>query len=362
MVALLLIGGAIWYLQAQKPDRSAGAFSGSADIVAETASEKTGKYERAKEIVAPAGFVNAEPFELKEIIGKKVILVDFWTYSCINCQRTFPYLNAWYEKYKDKGLEIVGVHTPEFAFEEKIENVRKAVAKFNIAHPVVLDNDYGTWQAYGNQYWPRKYLIDIDGYIVYDHIGEGGYEETERVIQELLVERAVRLGVDLGGVDMNVVRPADAETVDVTMPRSPEIYFGAFRNSRLGNGNAGLLGGQRLEEPANIERDMLYLVGPWNFYEEYAENAAAGAKIVFRYRAEKVFMVASAEGGVRIRILQDGKPVGAAAGSDVGEDGTLNVSDEQLYRLIENPDGYGEHTLEIFIEGPALRAFTFTFG
>src|SRR3990167_6237732 len=147
-----------------------------------------------KEITSPSGFVNTGPFNLKDIVGKKVILLDFMTYSCINCQRTFPYLNAWYEKYKDQGLEIVGIHTPEFAFEKNIENVREAMRRFGILYPVVFDNDYATWRAYGNQYWPRKYLIDIHGDIVYDHIGEGAYEETEMKIRELLLERSRLLG------------------------------------------------------------------------------------------------------------------------------------------------------------------------
>src|SRR3989344_3254541 len=155
------------------------------------------------EIVNPSGFLNTgvdsdgkvAPVTLGDLVGKKVILVDFMTYSCINCQRTFPHVKAWYEKYKDKGLEIVGIHTPEFAFEKNIENVRVAMKKAGITYPVVLDNDYGTWKAYANNYWPRKYLIDINGNIVYDHIGEGAYEETEMKILELLEERAKLLGL-----------------------------------------------------------------------------------------------------------------------------------------------------------------------
>ncbi len=139
-------------------------------------------YPRYRDIIKPSGYVNTPPLTLTSLVGKKVIMVDFMTYSCINCIRTFPYLNAWYDTYKDQGLEIVGIHTPEFAFEKKIENVREELKKYGIKFPVVLDNDYGTWNAYGNNYWPRKYLIDIDGYVVYDHIGEGGYKETEEKI------------------------------------------------------------------------------------------------------------------------------------------------------------------------------------
>ena len=152
---------------------------------------------RYQEIVGPSGFVNTDGITIRELIGQKIVLVDFMTYSCINCQRTFPYLNAWYGKYKDQGLEIIGIHTPEFAFEKDIDNVREAMKHFGISYPVVLDNDYATWNAYGNRYWPRKYLIDIQGNVVYDHIGEGDYEETEMKIRELLEERAQVLGENI---------------------------------------------------------------------------------------------------------------------------------------------------------------------
>src|SRR3989344_3502091 len=180
ILAVFAIAGAIYYFEAQRPMRAAQ--NGSTEIT--TSVPKN--YPRARDLVSPEGYINTDNITLAELVGKKVILVDFWTYSCINCQRTQPYLNAWYEKYRAAGLEIIGVHTPEFEFEKNYENVKRAVEKAGIKYPVVQDNDYATWQAYGNRYWPRKYLIDIDGYIVYDHIGEGGYEETERKIQELL--------------------------------------------------------------------------------------------------------------------------------------------------------------------------------
>jgi thiol-disulfide isomerase/thioredoxin len=161
--------------------------------------EKKSKiYKAAKEITSPDGFINTESqsITIGEFVGKKVVLIDFWTYSCINCQRTLPYLNKWYEKYKNEGLEIIGIHTPEFEFEKKYDNVKKATEKFGIKFPVVLDNDFSTWRAYQNNYWPRKYLIDIDGYIIYDHIGEGAYEETEQKIKAALSERAIILKVN----------------------------------------------------------------------------------------------------------------------------------------------------------------------
>jgi cytochrome c biogenesis protein CcdA/thiol-disulfide isomerase/thioredoxin len=160
------------------------------DMKEQTRMNKEQFYPRYNEIVDPSGFVNTDPITIGELIGDKVVLIDFWTYSCINCQRTLPYLTSWYEKYRDTGLEIVGIHTPEFAFEKNTDNVIEAANKFGITYPIVLDNDYATWGAYKNQYWPHKYLIDIDGFIVYDHIGEGAYEETEAKIQELLEERS----------------------------------------------------------------------------------------------------------------------------------------------------------------------------
>jgi len=182
---LIAIAGSIVYLQSRKSFRFSGNNTESTGV-AISKEAKAKKYKPAQEISTPDGFVNTDSISIGELIGKKVILVDFWTYSCINCQRTTPYLNAWYEKYHDQGLEIIGLHTPEFEFEKDYNNVKAAVEKFGIKFPVVLDNDYSTWAAYRNQYWPRKYLIDIDGYIVYDHIGEGAYDETEAKIQEAL--------------------------------------------------------------------------------------------------------------------------------------------------------------------------------
>lgn len=322
--------------------------------------EKVKTFQPAKEIVKPAGFINTEGIKIEDLIGKKVILVDFWTFSCINCQRTFPYINSWYEKYKDKGLEIIGVHTPEFSFEKEYDNVLSAVDRYNLKYPIVLDNDYATWNAYKNQYWPRKYLIDIDGFIVYDHIGEGGYEETERKIQELLEERMKVLG-ETGKIDNSLSKPEGVESVDASVVRSPEIYFGASRNSYLGNGAPGVVGPQSLVEPQGVKANILYMVGDWDFDGEFAENKSKGAKIIFRYTAQKVFLVASSENKVNAKILIDGKNVSLnMVGSDV-DNSTVIIERDRLYRLIEN-DSSEEHTLEIIINEPGVKIFTFTFG
>lgn len=382
VIALALIVLAIVYFESTKPER-APVLPGSQDIIIETLQEdvedvsqpelekievvesviesKAKKYDRAKEISTPDGFINTDGITISDLVGKKVILVDFWTYSCINCIRTTPYLNSWYEKYKDKGLEIVGIHTPEFEFEKDYDNVARATEKENIKYPVVLDNDYSTWTSYQNRYWPRKYLIDIDGFIVYDHIGEGVYDETEKKIQEALLERNEVLGMEVA-IDKGMVSPEDVEVVNFLRPRSPEIYFGAWRNNRLGNGVSGVEGVQIFTEPRGPVADTLYLSGEWNTAREFTENKDSGAKIIFKYKGEKVFLVAKSENGVNVRIMRDGVPIGTAGGGDVAENDTVFVKEERLYRIIEDPKGWGEHTLEIIVEDPGLQAFTFTFG
>ncbi len=334
--------------------------------------EKQKQYKRAQEIVSPSGFLNLHAgqssLRLADLVGKKVILVDFWTYSCINCQRTTPYLNAWYEKYKGQGLEIVGIHTPEFMFEKDRENVAEAIARMGIKYPVVQDNDYGTWFAYGNRYWPRKYLVDIDGFVVYDHIGEGGYELTEKQIQLALAERSLVLGLNetikTGTVTANVDTPTSG-------PISPEVYFGSARNEFFANGVRGAAGEQTLTISGAPSLGGLYLHGTWNLADEHAENRTASAKIVYRYVAKNVYFVASASAGVKVTVLRDGVPVpDAFAGADV-QNGSVTVQSDRLYHLIrESASGLSaeasakadEHTLELIIESPGLKAFTFTFG
>lgn len=326
-----------------------------------SAEQKAQVYPVAREIVNPSGFVNSEGVTIQELIGKKVILVDFWTYSCINCQRTLPYITSWYEKYKDQGLEIVGIHTPEFKFEEEYDNVVDATERFGIDYPVVLDNDYGTWTAYNNRYWPRKYIIDIDGFVVYDHIGEGAYEETERVIQQLLLERQERLD-DGATISSEITTPDNAERVDHSRNRTHETYIGAKRNGTLANGQRGVVGVQDFAVPDQLETSVLYLDGQWHIDPEFARNQEGGARIIMKYQAEKVFLVARSNEGVRARILIDGEPVGDRAGVHVDEDGTVLIQGDQLYRLVEDPAGWGEHVLEIIIEEPGVEAFAFTFG
>lgn len=328
--------------------------------------EKEKFYKHAKEITTPDGFINTDPITIKELIGEKVILLDFWTYSCINCQRTFPYLNAWYEKYNKKGLVIIGVHTPEFEFEKKYENVLAAVKKFGIEYPVVLDNDYSTWAAYQNSYWPRKYLIDIDGFVAYDHIGEGGYEETEIAIQKALKERISEVGGEEEDVPLGTAVPADTEEVNFSRQRTPEIYFGSSRNEYLGSDTPGKTGIFHFSEPTDVKANKLYLVGDWKLEHEYAEALSPNTKIILKYEAQKVFMVAGSEKVTQVNVKLDGSiPGSTARGSDVkleNDKATVEIQKEQLYRMIEDSQGSNEHTLEIEIQKPGFRVFTFTFG
>jgi thiol-disulfide isomerase/thioredoxin len=335
----------------QLADKASSSTSDSLPASKARVETKTSQYDRAKEITTPDGFVNTTDLKIADLIGKKIILVDFWTYSCINCQRTTPYLNAWYDKYRDQGLEIIGIHTPEFEFEKKYENVQKAVEQFNIKYPVVLDNDFSTWFAYQNRYWPRKYLIDIDGFIVYDHIGEGGYAETELKIQDLLTERMKVLGEDIK-INRTIVDPRNVERIEGGKAYSPEIYFGAARNQLLGSGSSGKTGSFSFDQPNEVLPNVLYLVGDWEITSEYAEAKSRDARIIFKYQAAKVFMVAGAAKPTSTRVLRDSQVV--------GKDGLINIQAEQLYRLIEND--YGQHTLEVIFVEPGVRVFTFTFG
>lgn len=341
--------------------------------VKEMIAAKAKKYPMTPELVGPDGYINTdgEPITIGEFKGKKVVLIDIWTYSCINCQRTLPYIKSWYGKYKDQGLEIIGVHTPEFAFERVEQNVRNAAEGFGLKYPIVLDNGYRTWTAFGNQFWPRKYLIDIDGFIVYDHAGEGEYVEAEEAIKKALQERAERLGGQM--VKYGASSPADVISVDFDKVGSPETYFGSARNNNFGSGKPGVSGLQSFEEPITVNKNMLYLIGPWNIQSEYAETGstvggtAGSARIDFLYRAKNVYFVAGSKGEspIEVEVLRDSKPLEKAhAGSDVYfKDGKsyFKVTGNRLYRVIEN-GAYEQHLLEFIISKPGLQAYTFTFG
>ncbi len=358
LVIMALIFGVGLYILRLDTDSGTDAIEIDSDS-SESVVDKEATYPRYREITEPTGYVNTEGITLGELVGEKVILLDIMTYSCINCQRTYPFLNAWYEKYRDQGLEIVGIHTPEFEFEKEIENVKEAMQRFGISFPVVLDNDYGTWRAYGNRYWPRKYLIDIDGYVVYDHIGEGSYDVTEKKIQQLLIERKERLGVQ-AEIEEELTRLDDVEFPHDGI-RSPETYFGLLRQRYDGFDVSGMNEVTHFDPPEEILPNRLYLVGDWKLTPEYAQAASDEAKIVFRYFSKKVFLVADADEEIGGTIFLDGSEVGGRGGEHT-QDSVVRFSNEQLYRLIEDADEAAEHILEIQFEKPGVRAYAFTFG
>ena len=318
------------------------------------------EYQKAPEIADPSGFINTDgqPIKISDYVGKKVVLIDFWTYSCINCQRTLPYVKAWYDKYSPQGLEIISIHTPEFGFEKVQSNVQKAVDGFGVKYPVVLDNNYGTFDAFDSHYWPNKYLIDIDGFVTYNHAGEGDYDVMEEQIQKALAERNTVLGQNMK-VSNDIVAPDGVVSVGRGLG-SPETYFGSNRNKYLSNGVQGMTGIQTLTVPNTINSNSLYLGGAWNFNPEFAE-ANTGGTITYKYKAKNVYFVASSQSGTKVRITIDGKPLGSVAGKDVSSDGTLTIKDERLYNIISGGD-YSEHVMTIETLSPGLDAYTFTFG
>lgn len=364
---LALVVLSIVYIESSKPDipqtvqgeQVRGVPTQAASpAVQMTLDEKARKYPVAPEFIPTGDWINSEPLTIAGLRGK-VVLVDFWTYSCINCIRTLPYLTSWDAKYRDAGLVIVGVHTPEFDFEKELENVKRAMEKHGIEYPVFQDNEYRTWRAYRNQYWPHKYLIDIDGFVRYDHIGEGGYAETEEMIQELLKERMTRMGEEMD-VEKSITTPEGVQEVDFSKISTPELYFGyAFRRHSGGN-EEGYPPEKTVEylEPKNRGVNIPYLEGTWNNQEDFMQLESDTGKIYLAYNAKSVNIVASSDAGSTVAILVDGQPV--STGGDV-VDGKVSVSDERLYNVIMNDD-YEPHELELRISGKGFRIYTFTFG
>jgi thiol-disulfide isomerase/thioredoxin len=330
------------------------------------------QFKKAPEFEKVTGYINTKPISLVDLKGK-VVLVDFWTYSCINCIRTIPYLVDWNEKYADKGLVIVGVHAPEFEFEKNIDNVKESVKRFGIKYPVIQDNDKGTWNAYENQYWPRKYLVDNEGYIRYDHIGEGGYTETERVIQALLQERNAEIGLDTSPTSSNnntvtkttTSAPENVQSVDFSKLNSPELYFG-YQLARAPLGNPeGFKPNQTVDYTlattgSNIKPNVIYLDGTWKNNADNMELQSETGRIALVYSAKSVNMVAGGKG--EVTISEDGSTlVGKYRGADLSEGGKFTTDDQRLYNLSTHDD-YGAHYIVIDIKGKGFQAYTFTFG
>ncbi|MBI5197734.1 MAG: thioredoxin family protein [Nitrospirae bacterium] len=315
------------------------------------------------EITGIHAWINTEkPLRISRLQGK-VVLVDFWTYSCINCLRTLPYLNAWHEKYRGQGLVIIGIHSPEFNFEKDLERVKKAVASYHIRYPVALDSEKKTWDAFRNRFWPHKYLIDSGGNLRYEQIGEGNYTETEEKIRELLVEAGYNLDLPMTQLK--------TESVDFKQIKTPEIYFGKYQGQFLGN-PLGLVTGRDsfYREPPRIEENLYYLSGYWNVGGENARYEGEDeGRISIRYTAKSLNWVAGTrpEQKIIVEVFLDGKPLKQTqAGRDILFDGDgqsyLSVRENRLYYVVSDPEGYRTHTLMLKVKGKGLEAYTFTFG
>jgi cytochrome c biogenesis protein CcdA/thiol-disulfide isomerase/thioredoxin len=306
-------------------------------------------------------WINSPPLTPQQLRGK-VVVVDFWTYSCINCLRALPYVRAWAEKYKDQGLVVIGVHTPEFAFEKSEANVRDAVRRLGVDYPVAMDNDFAIWRAFKNQYWPAHYFIDAQGRIRHHHFGEGDYEGSERVIQQLLKEAgAADVAADVVQVQAQGAEAAAA----MDQLGSPETYVGYARaeNFRSPGGLARDAVKTYVANPLDL--NDWSLVGRWRVTREHAELAAAGGRLSFRFKARDLHLVMGpgSNGALpRFRVLIDGQAPGADAGSDIDAQGVGRIDQQRLYQLIRQSGAVRERTFEIEFLDPGVQVFAFTFG
>ncbi len=316
--------------------------------------QKSSLFQKVPELTGISGYLNAEQdLKISDFRGK-VVLIDFWTYTCINCIRTLPHLVEWDKKYKDKGLAIIGVHTPEFEFEKDYDNVRMAMEKYGIEYRVVQDNDYRTWREFKNRYWPRKYLIDGDGFIRYDHIGEGGYAETEETIKALLEEQGALVD-DMPASQLKDETPTTRNT--------PELYAGYGFALPRGQ-NIGNQGGMQPDEevdytlPSTLRPDVIYLEGKWKSNIDNLEAMEDGAAIILKFSAKDANIVARSNTLQEMGVFIDGELISESqAGIDV-ENSEIKVDEARLYNAVSGE--YGTYTIKLVAEkGFSFSAFTF---
>jgi thiol-disulfide isomerase/thioredoxin len=308
------------------------------------------------------GWLNSAPLAAADLSGK-VVLVDFWTYTCINWLRTLGYVRAWHEKYRDQGLVVVGVHTPEFPFEQDVDNVKWAAKALSVEYPIALDSDYGVWRAFDNNYWPAVYIADAEGRIRHHQFGEGGYEECEMVIQMFLRE-AGRDGI---GDDLVTVADEGLEAqADWASLGTPETYLGYEQGQNFASpGGPEVDEPRTFEAPAELELNHWALSGDWTIGRGASVLNQADGRILFRFHARDVNLVMSppARGtSVPFRALVDGEPPGAAHGLDVDEKGRGTVEQQRLYQLIRQPGAISDRTFEIGFDAAGVEAYSFTFG
>ena len=303
-------------------------------------------------------WLNSPPLTREQLKGK-VVLIDFWTYSCINCIRSIPYIRAWYERYKDEGLVVIGVHSPEFAFEKDPANVRKAVADFGIRYPVALDNNLAIWRAFNNRYWPAHYLADARGRIRYHHFGEGKTDQTEAAIRALLAEKGAKLGDTV-----KVTASGASAAADWASIRSPETYLGTQRAANFASPGGLRPGVYSYLLPASFDLNTWALVGRWKVEPQRSVSQLPGGKIAFRFRARDLHLVLGSASGkpVRFRVLLDGKAPGADHGMDIDAAGNGQVTNQRLYQLLRQKDPRRERLFTIEFLDPGAEAYAFTFG
>jgi cytochrome c biogenesis protein CcdA/thiol-disulfide isomerase/thioredoxin len=307
-------------------------------------------------------WLNSPPLTAEGLRGK-VVVIDFWTYSCVNCLRTLPYVRAWYDKYKDQGLVVIGVHAPEFAFEKDIGNVRRAVKDLKVDYPVAIDNDYAIWRAFDNQYWPAHYFIDAQGRIRHHQFGEGEYAESEQIIQQLLAEAGaahVAGGVvqpDAGGV---ALAPANADV------QSPETYVGYDRAENFASPGSAVQDREHdYTIPPQLSTNQWGLAGPWTIVDEKATLVRPGGRIAFRFHARDLNLVlgpGAAGRAVKYKVTIDGKSPAEDHGVDTSADGSGEVTEQRLYQLLRVKGEITDRTFEIEFFDPGVEAFAFTFG
>jgi len=308
------------------------------------------------------GWLNSPPLAPADLRGK-VVLVNFCTYTCINWLRQLPYVRAWAGKYSGDGLAVIGVHTPEFGFEHDVDNVRRAVKSIRVGYPVAIDNDYAVWQAFDNHYWPALYFADSRGRIRHHHFGEGEYQQSEMVIQQLLTEAGSGdISRDPAPVDARGVEaPADWASLG-----SPETYTGYERTENFAS-PGGILPdqGHAYTVPAELRLNHWALSGNWTIEEQAATANEAGGRIAFRFHARDLNLVmgpAAPGTSARFRVLLDGQPAGAAHGADVDRQGDGTVTEQRLHQLIRQPGTVTDRTFEITFLDPRVQAYSFTFG
>jgi thiol-disulfide isomerase/thioredoxin len=317
---------------------------------------------RLAEFEGATGWLNSPPLTTADLRGT-VVLVDFWTYTCINWLRTLGYVRAWAEKYEDAGLVVIGVHTPEFSFERDVDNVRRAAADLHVEYPIALDSDYAVWEAFSNHYWPAVYIADAEGGIRHHHFGEGGYEESELVIQRLVRDAGAD---DVPDDLVSVTGDGFEAQADWANLGTPETYLGYDQAQNFASpGGAKLDEARTYAAPESLRLNHWALVGDWTVTRRAAVSNAAVGRIAFRFHARDVHLVMGPPAGgaaVPFRVLVDGGPPGDAHGLDVDQQGHGMLSEQRLHQLIRAPASIADRTFEITFLAPGAEAYAFTFG